>query len=365
MQVEYFIINDVVLNGQALSVEEMAEDPTIIPDHLKHRYCVTAVCAGDGKVYCGCTNTGGDILYEFDVRKKTFRSLNFASVAEPCDAKIHRGLWLDRKRNCLVFGIATLSSVKDVAPSAGARIMRYDLATGTYHELLRPMVGNYLQAIVYDADRQMAYGFTEPAKGFTVSDLARGETRWARCVESIVHTSTLDPAGGVWGTWAARTKHPFFRYDPADDRIEFFSKLAITSSEEARGIMYPGAGPIDCMITGPDGLIYVASALGELYRLDPVVKKVDYLGRPVPHNRLPGLVFAPDGLLYGIGGTDWRVTLWRYDRIKGAFQILGELAAPDRRRCFRPHDITWLDGRFYIGETDNPKNSGCLWAVTV
>lgn len=364
MKVEYFVIKDVQLDSKARSVEELSEDPAIRAEQLGFRHCITSVCAGDGKVFCGCTNTRGDILYEFDLAAGRFRSLNFASVAEPCDAKIHRGLCFDRQRRRLVFGIASLSPTSKTSVTPGARIMQFDLNAETFAELIRPMPGNYIQATIFDPQRQMAYSFTEPAHGFAVSNLARGVNRRAMCVGSIVHTAAIDPAGGVWGTWGYRGQHPFFRYDPADDRIEFFDKLVMPTSREASNLMYLGAGPVDCMITGPDGLIYVASAMGEVYRLDPAGRTLAYLGRPVPHNRLPGLVFAPDGLLYGVGGDDWHVILWSYDCKADRFKVLGEVAAPDGRRCYRPHDMTYLDGRFFVGETDNPKVSGSLWAVT-
>jgi hypothetical protein len=365
MHVEYFVIKDVQLSGNARSVEELSDDPAIRAEQLGQRHCITSVCAGDNKVYCGCTNTAGDILYEFDLATRRFRSLNFAAVAEPCDAKIHRGLWLDRRSGSLLFGIASLSPTSQTSVSRGARIVRFDLKSETFHEVIRPMPGNYIQAAVYDEQRQMMYSFTEPAQGFAVSDLTRLVNRRAMCMGSIVHIAAIDPAGGVWGTWGFRGQHPFFRYEPAGDTIEFFEKLVLPTSREASNRMYPGAGPVDCMLTGADGMIYVASAMGELYRLNPVARTLDYIGRPLPYDRLPGLVFGPDGYLYGVGGNDWRVTLWRCDVKTGRFTVLGEVAAPDGRRCFRPHDIVCLDGRLFIGETDNPKVSGSLWAVRV
>lgn len=367
MKVEYFVIRDVRLNGKARSDEELADDPALRAEVLRHRYCVTSVCAapGAGKVYCGCTNTGGDILHEFDVKTSKFRSLNFTSVAEPCDAKIHRGLCLDPIRRSLVFGIATLTPTSKVVLSRGARIMRFDLATETYHELCRPMPGNYIQAAIYDPQRQMAYSFTEPSQGFAVSDLTAGRTRWAMALGSIVHTSAIDPEGGVWGTWGFRGEHPFFRYDPAADSFDFREDLAMPTSRQASNVIYLGAGPVDCILIGPDGFLYVTSAFSELYRLDCASRRLEYLGRPVPHNRTPGLAFAPDGLLYGVSGDHWHVTLWSYNCKSSVFKLIGELAAPDGRRCFRPHDMTYMDGRFWIGETDNPKASGALWSVTV
>jgi hypothetical protein len=364
MNVEYFVIKDVQLNSSARSVEELTSDSSIRADFLRQRHCIVSVCAGDGKIYCGCTNTAGDILYELTPSTGKFRSLEFAKVAEPCDAKIHRGLWLDRQRNSLVFGIASLSPNNKTSVSKGARIMRYDLGTDTYEELIRPWQGNYIQATNYDAERQMIYSFTEPAQGFAVSDLANKVNRRQMCLGSIVHIGVIDPAGWVWGTWGFRGAHPFFRYHPEGDRIEFFENLVMPTSVQASNLMYPGAGPVDCMITGPDGLLYVASAMCELYRIDPVACTLEYLGRPLPHNRMPGLVFAPDGLLYGVGGNDWAVTLWSFNPKTGKFTVVGEVAAPDRR-CFRPHDITYLDGRFYVGETDNPKMSAAVWEIAV
>ncbi|MDD4891100.1 MAG: hypothetical protein PHU85_14355 [Phycisphaerae bacterium] len=365
MNIDYYVIKDVQLNSNARSVEELSADASIRMDQLRLRHCMVSLCAGDGKLYCGCTNTAGDILHELNPATGKFRSLNFAKVAEPCDMKIHRGLWLDRKRNSLVFGIATLATINKTAVSPGARVMRYDLGTDTCHELIRPWQGNFIQATCYDAERQMVYSYTEPTKGFAVSDLAAKVNRRQLCVESIVHIGVIDPAGWAWGTWGFRGQHPFFRYHPQGDRVEFFENLVMPTSAQACNLMYPGAGPVDCMLTGPDGMVYVASAMGELYRLDPVACTLEYLGRPVPHNRLPGLVFAPDGLLYGVGGNDWAVLLWSYNAKTGKFSVLGEVAAADGRRCFRPHDLAYMDGRLYVGETDNPKVSGAVWGVTV
>ncbi len=365
MKVEYFVLRQPQLDGQGRSDEEFPADPVLFEQVLRRRYCITSLCGGDGKVYIGCTNTSGDILHEFDVHSGRFRSLGFAKSAEPYDAKIHRGLAFDRGRRSLYFGLASLTPTSKVALCPGGRIVRFDLDGGTCHELGRPMPGNYIQATLYDPQRQMMYSFTEPSQGFAATELATGRHRRAMALGSLTHNSTLDNDGGVWGTWFYRGVHPFFRYDPDGDRFDFPEGLVMPTSAQACNLMYPGAGPVDCLAAGPDGLVYAASAMGELYRIDPHALTLEYLGRPVPHNRLPGLAFAPDGLLYGVGGNDGRVTLWSFDRRSSLFRVLGELAAPDGRRCFRPHDMICLAGRLFIAETDNPKASGCLWAVTV
>jgi outer membrane protein assembly factor BamB len=241
--------------------------------------------------------------------------------------------------------------------------MRFDLTTEKYHELGRPSPGSYIQATAYDQARQLMYSFTLPALGFTVTDLKTGKTRWNVPLESIVHVPVIDPAGGVWGTYSI-WDHAFFRYDPDRDAFEFPDGCVMSTARQAANIMYVGGGPVDCMVNGPDGMLYVGSAMGEIYRLDPATKAVTYLVRPLPFNRLPGLVFGPDGRLFGVCGDAWHVTLFAYDVNAGTDELICELKA-DNRVCFRPHDLAYQDGRFFIGETDNPKNSGCLWAITL
>ncbi|MDD4889588.1 MAG: hypothetical protein PHU85_06625 [Phycisphaerae bacterium] len=365
MKVEYFVIKDMVLDGHAQSDEEIAADPRLRAEVRKRRYSITSLCPGEGlgKLWCGTTNSGGDLLYEFNTATHKFRSLKFQKVAEPDDVKIHRGLWLDRKRHSLYFGLATLSPLGKIVTGKGARIMRFDLKTEKYHELGRPSPGSYIQATAYDAGRQMMYSFTLPALGFTVTDLKTGKTKRNIPTESIVHIPAIDNDGGVWGTHSCHI-HAFFRYDPDTDTFDFPETCRMPTSMQASNLMYIGAGPVDTMLTGPDGLIYVGSGMGEIYTIDPKTKKVTYLARPTPHNRLPGLVFGPDGRLYGIGGDRWDVSLFALDVKTRAVEFLGQVATKDRT-CYRPHDLTYQDGRFFVGETDNPKNSGCLWALTL
>ena len=125
--------------------------------------------------------------------------------------------------------------------------------------------------------------------------------------------------------------------------------------------MYTGAGPVDCMINGGDGSLYVTTALAELYRLEPTSGRLDYLGRPMPYNRLPAICIGEDGWIYGVGGDANATTIFRYDRQSGRFQVLGEVRAPDGSTCFRPHDMVLVGHTAYVGETDNRKRSGYLW----
>jgi hypothetical protein len=126
--------------------------------------------------------------------------------------------------------------------------------------------------------------------------------------------------------------------------------------------MYHGAGPIDSMLNGGDGFLYLGSEKCEVYRLNPRTAEVAYLGKPLPATRLPGLCLSDDGLLYGVGGNDNNVSVFTYDRKSRVFNVLGTLRDPrDGDPCFRPHDIIKVGDSLFLGETDNPRRSDCLW----
>jgi hypothetical protein len=129
--------------------------------------------------------------------------------------------------------------------------------------------------------------------------------------------------------------------------------------------MYRGAGPVDSLIQGDDGCLYAGSALAELYRIDPVAMKIEFLGKPFIGKRLPGLAFGPDGLLYMCGGSDEEATLARCDVRTRQFETLGPVAATDGKSCFRCHEMVITGGTVYIGETDNRTRSGYLWACEI
>ena len=52
-------------------------------------------------------------------------------------------------------------------------------------------------------------------------------------------------------------------------------------------VIYPGAGPIDYMLNGGDGYLYVAPETDSLVRMDPRTIEFDHLGRPSPAPRIP------------------------------------------------------------------------------
>ena len=144
----------------------------------------------------------------------------------------------------------------------------------------------------------------------------------------------------------------FFRFDPKARKLE---KLAIHAPA------VPGREPwtrVDAFLLDPTGVIYGGTSDGYLFRLDPDKLTVINLGKPLSQYRINGLVRAPTGELYGVGGTeDDMARLFSYDPRTGAYNVLGFI---DVNR--RPY-YTWqaytigalvcgLDGTIYIGEDE-------------
>ncbi len=366
--VRYHVIADYTANITGASDEEIAEKAENMEELRKLRYSLVSLCPHPGRnsIFVGTTQRSHDLLVEFDVKTEQFRSCKYERVSGEHEVKIHRGLWLEEKENALYFSTSTLSPLWKIISThgKGAPLVRYRIDDDAFDLLAYPAEGVYNQATNYDPGRKLLYYFGIPGLWFGVYDLKRERVLKHVLVESIPHISAIDDDGGVWGTWSDWA-HAFFRYDPETNDLNFFNgEFAMPSAQRAANIMYRGAGPIDTMLNGGDGFLYIGTALGELYRLDHRGPKLEFLGKPHSELRMQGLCVGPDGALYGAGGR--RDTFFfRYDRKTRRFDVLSDLIAPDGKRCTYPHDICFHGGKFYIAETDNPTRSGYLWEITL
>jgi hypothetical protein len=317
-----------------------------------------------GKIFLGATHREGDILVEFDLKTRKFRSCGFArsGLFGPADQKIHKGLALNEQEDALYFGTATITPMSECMESPGGKLLRYDIATGRFRKLACPTPGDFYQGTLVDWKRRMMYAFTG-RNAFAVYDLGRRRlVRWEN-METCPHNGCLDPDGGVWGV-SGCGRQEFFRYDPDRNRFEF-PGTALPNARAASNIMYDGAGPVDSFIDGGDGFLYIGSPLGELYRMDYRGGGLKYLGKPFPDKRLPGMAVGPDGWLYLAGGNTHTSMLARYSREEERFEFLGNVEHPDGTYLHYAHELVVVDGTVYIGETDNKTRSGYLWACEV
>ena len=313
------------------------------------------------KVICGMTSFANDLMYEFDPETGSFTNLGYQKEAEKFEIKIHRSLQLDSKGN--VFGATACLHREDQRLEApGGRIFYYDFNTGKYTFHGIPVPYDYIQTITVDEERSLVYGVSYPVFEFFAFDLKTGTNRFRQYMGSAPHIMALDDRGGIWSTWNTRT-HNLFRYDPDLNSVQYFNHSLIPG--QGAGLMYPGAGPIDMMLNGGDGMLYVGCTTGDLLRIHPESAEVEYLGRPTPEQRMPALEVGPDGRLYGISGFYGRCHLFAYDREKRCFEDFG-LISDGEDQLYIGHDICFAgDNRVFAGETDTELRAGYLWECQI
>jgi hypothetical protein len=318
----------------------------------------------DGLLYCGITAFNNDILHVFDPASKAFRSLGYQEVAEPFEIKVHRSLEL--ASDGTIYGAsACLHGINKRLEAPGGSLFRVHPKTGTIEKLGIPVARDYIQTISLDEKRGLIYGQTYPVFRFFVYRLQSGKVDDFDYVGSITHISAMDDHGCLWGTWDP-VSHNLFKYDPAQGGIVFFEH-GLPDGAKMANIMYPGAGPVDCMINGGDGYLYIGTTGGTLLRLDPATAGVKYLGKPYASRRMPGLKVWREGLLLGVVGDTDLSYLFAYDRECGRFIDLGAIVDTQTGLpLYRTHDLATMDsGQVYVAETDVPSRSGYLWECAV
>ena len=308
-------------------------------------------------VVCGMTSFNNELMVEFDPAKGTFTDLAYRPESEKFEIKIHRSLHLDRKGNA--YGATACLHREDQRLEAkGGRIFYYDFETKKYDFLGIPVPHDYIQTITVDEDRGLIYGVTYPVFEFFAFDIRTRTVKFRQYMGSAPHIMALDDKGGVWSTWNTRT-HNLFRYDPDTHTVQYFNHSLMPG--QGADLMYPGAGPIDMMLNGGDGLLYVGCATGDLLRIHPETAEVEYLGRPTPERRMPALEVGPDGRIYGISGFYGKCHLFAYDREKRNFEDFG-LITDGEDQLYIGHDICFAEGnRIFAGETDTEERAGYLW----
>lgn len=361
--VQYHVWRDYA--GEGIDVDsETAEGMS--PARRENYVAFTCLLAAprEGMLYCGVTAYNNDILAVFDPQKKAFRSLRYQEVAEKYEVKIHRSLEMSAQGT--IYGASACLHQPDKRLDApGGSLFKLAPDLRTIEKLCIPSPPDYIQTITLDDERKLIHGFTYPVFKYFVYHIDTQEVEDFDYIGSITHISALDDAGRLWGTWH-NTGHYLFYYDPGKRSLEF-TRNRLPGAENDANRMYPGAGPVDVMINGGDGYLYIGSTGGALYRLDPRKGEAEWLGKPTGAPRMPGLTLWRDGLLLGVVGDENVSSVFVYDREKKAFDILGPIICnADGKALYRTHDVAAFgDDTVYVAETDVPDRSGYLWECTL
>lgn len=312
------------------------------------------------KIYCGLTAYNTDILATFDLKKKTLQSLEYQRISEPFEVKIHRSLAL--ASDGTVYGATSCLHRADKRLQApGGSIFRVRPGSNTPEKLAVPVKHEYIQTITLDEQRQIIYGQTWPCLVFFVYHIDTGEVEDYGYVGSIAHISAIDDSGCLWSTWDI-FDHNLFKYDPEQHKITFFHHTLPNCKDEVK---IPGISPIDSMVNGGDGYLYIGTLGGILCRLDPKTAEVTYLGKPIPPRRIPGLVVWDDSLLLGVAGDKGETVIFAYDRKAKAFHAGPLIDSETGLKLYRPHDLVFVNNLAYVAETDVPGRSGYLWECEI
>jgi sugar lactone lactonase YvrE len=308
-----------------------------------------------------------DLLYTFNPRTKKFRSLGFdkADGVERFDVKIHRSLCLDDQG--LIYGAtACLHSNREYNQAPGGKLFRYDPRRERIEVLAIPMPHLYIQSIALDSRRQIIYGCTYPTSHLFRYDIATGRTRDLGLIQDDPHRPVVDRAGRLWATYRsawpmASAGIELLSYDPDRDRLDYGPWPASCQLIKKA---------VDDMCLGPDGLIYIGAVTGELLRLDPDRREMEYLGKPF-HGRRLDTRFGSDGRLYLASGygslkadhVPENTGVFTYDTKRGTFAFQAHIFDERLKQgCVMVHDIAVTDDRIaYVAESDNLTRSCYLW----
>jgi hypothetical protein len=364
-KVKHYVLRDFEPQNTGANFDGADATKIKINDPEKYNNQVAFTCLvsnpDDGLVYCGITSWATDVLHTFDPVSKEFTSLAYDKISEPFEVKIHRSLEL-ASDGTIWFASACLHDINRRREAPGGWIGKIPAGTQKPEKIMVPCENDYIQTITLDDKRGMIYGQTYPAFRFFAYDINKNEVVYNEFMGSISHVSAIDDDGCYWSSYGFG--HRFYKYDPAKNDLVFF-RDRLPNAVKDSNIMYDGAGPIDVMINGGDGYLYIGTCGGSLCRLNTKTAKSEYLGHPAPTRRMPGLLNYKSGLLLGICGDEDGGTMFTYDIEKNFLKVLGPIIDSETGMyLYRTHDLRLgSNGMIYLGETDVPDRSGYLWEI--
>ena len=232
----------------------------------------------------------------------------------------------------------------------------------TVTNLGKPVPEESIAAMTIDRGAGMIYGLTSPGAHLFEYSIATGKSTDLGVVaekapfgerfeknKTMSRMLVVDQQGEVF---ASGENGSLFRFDPKKQKLEKLDLQAPAVPGRE------GWNRVDAFLLDPSGMIYGGTSDGYLFRFDPVKLTVANLGKPLSQDRIAGLVRAPGGRLYGVGGDQQDMArVFSYEPSSGVYEVLGFV---DVNR--RPY-YTWqayvigamacgLDGTIYIGENE-------------
>jgi hypothetical protein len=288
---------------------------------------------------------------------------------------VHRSLAITRNGDVYIGGsIAVDNGGTGYDQYAGGHLLRYtpvperqnrnikiDSACETA-DLGIPVEHEGIYALAVDHERNILYGLTYPSGNFFRYDtksaaftvlgaVAERKMRGEKFERDrlIGGAIVVDRKGEVF---TSGENGNIFRYVPGASKIE---KLSITIPGEPGR---EGFNRMEVWAEDAAGILYAGTSDGYLVRIDPERLTMDNLGKPLSQYQLNGLVLAPNGKFYGVGGDrDDMARLFSYDPGSGVYRVLGFVDVNRRPyyswQAYRVGAICiGRDGTIYLGESE-------------
>ncbi len=322
--------------------------PELFPQTRKKRYC--------GKLHnaIGTLDDGSLILGEGN---------HFDWDGIPvCASYLEKELpayMLDRKRNQgypdLKYSDFCLESLHDwcrETDDPGGLIVRYYPDTEKTEIIAKLPQYMYVQSLVVDPKRKMAYGTTIPDNHFFVVDIEKKTLRdCGRISEYAQHNMVVAPNGICYGAYKQYAKQTvcLLRFDPDKGQVEYTGKVILQDA----GQKIAGNSGIDQWIVTRDGRMFVGSVSNALFfEFDWQTETFNLIGRSSISGRVPIMEEDEEGIIW-IGSGYPNMQLIRFDPNctgKGRFTDCGVVNSLHPRCYF--HASAYYDGKLYLGETD-------------
>lgn len=234
----------------------------------------------------------------------------------------------------------------------GGKIVKYNTISDTIDVVAELPKYCYVQSMVVDAKRNMAYGNTIPDNHFFVVDLKNNILRdYGRISEYAHHNMVVSPKGICYGGWLdAYTKElKLLKFNPKVGRLEYTNTVILKDV----GAKIAGNQGIDQWLVTKNGEIYVGIVSNSLlFRFDEETETFDLLGQPDKGGRIAVMEEDDDGIIW-IGAGYPKMHLARFDKTvfgKERFYDCGEVNTSHSRCYF--HSSYYYKNKIYLGETD-------------
>ena len=354
---------------------------------------ITSLTNGpDGKIYGGTSadRPGKEsYLFRYNGNGRDIEILGKLSPAITGQQKIWHSLLTGSDGN--LYGGTWTDAKKDEKQPSG-HLFRYNISSGKVSDLGIVSEGEGIYTMTSNDEKNILYGITVPSCLLFSYDIQKGKIRvigdimktikdylsppkvmkegklvvtdvgeergkgWERSIGGSAWRKRYFPPraiicdndGNVWGS---RDQGFFFKYDVKED-ILFETKIEMPLMIGTEDAIITEIS-VDALIKDKNGIIYGGTySDGYLFKLDPKSGKVICMGKPIRQQRIRGLTFGEDGLLYGIGGEDNGISkVFRYNPDNGDMRELGVIHE-DGWTIYRMDTIiTGADGYIYIGES--------------